>query len=435
MPVNVGIIGFGTIGSGTAEVLIKNKELISKKIGDEIIIKKIADLDIETDRGVPIDKNILTKDANEIIDDPDIKIVVELIGGTTKAKEFILAAMEKGKHVVTANKALLAEYGKEIYEAAKKYGVGIGFEAAVAGGIPIIGALKEGLSANRIHTVFGILNGTSNYILTKMKEKGLPYKDVVDEAVRLGIAEDPPTLDVDGTDAAHKLAIIVSLISGYPIDYREIYKEGITHITPDDIRFADEFGYVIKLLAIARQREDHIEARVHPTMIPKENMLANVNEVFNAIYVEGDFVGPNLYYGLGAGRRPTGSAVAADIINLARHIINGEKGVIPPLGFSKEEKSSLAIQPIEELKSRYYFRVSAVDRPGVLSLISGILGKYKISIESVIQKGRKKREDDSVPIVMLTHEALEKDVRKAISEIDMLDVVKDKTVVIRVINE
>ena len=435
MPVNVGIIGFGTIGSGTAEVLIKNKELISKKIGDEIIIKKIADLDIETDRGVPIDKNILTKDANEIIDDPDIKIVVELIGGTTKAKEFILAAMEKGKHVVTANKALLAEYGKEIYEAAKKYGVGIGFEAAVAGGIPIIGALKEGLSANRIHTVFGILNGTSNYILTKMKEKGLPYKDVVDEAVRLGIAEDPPTLDVDGTDAAHKLAIIVSLISGYPIDYKEIYKEGITHITPDDIRFADEFGYVIKLLAIARQREDHIEARVHPTMIPKENMLANVNEVFNAIYVEGDFVGPNLYYGLGAGRRPTGSAVAADIINLARHIINGEKGVIPPLGFSKEEKSSLAIQPIEELKSRYYFRVSAVDRPGVLSLISGILGKYKISIESVIQKGRKKREDDSVPIVMLTHEALEKDVRKAISEIDMLDVVKDKTVVIRVINE
>ncbi len=435
MPVNVGIIGFGTVGSGTAEVLIKNKELISKKIGDEIIIKKIADLDIETDRGVPIDKNILTKDANEIIDDPDIKIVVELIGGTTKAKEFILAAMEKGKHVVTANKALLAEYGKEIYEAAKKYGVGIGFEAAVAGGIPIIGALKEGLSANRIHTVFGILNGTSNYILTKMKEKGLPYKDVVDEAVRLGIAEDPPTLDVDGTDAAHKLAIIVSLISGYPIDYREIYKEGITHITPDDIRFADEFGYVIKLLAIARQREDHIEARVHPTMIPKENMLANVNEVFNAIYVEGDFVGPNLYYGLGAGRRPTGSAVAADIINLARHIINGEKGVIPPLGFSKEEKSSLAIQPIEELKSRYYFRVSAVDRPGVLSLISGILGKYKISIESVIQKGRKKREDDSVPIVMLTHEALEKDVRKAISEIDMLDVVKDKTVVIRLINE
>jgi len=435
MPVNVGIIGFGTVGSGTAEVLIKNKELISKKIGDEITIKRIADLDIETDRGVPIDKGILTKDASEIIDDPEIKIVVELIGGTTKAKEFILAAMEKGKHVVTANKALLAEYGKEIYEAAKRYGVGIGFEAAVAGGIPIIGALKEGLSANRIHTVFGILNGTSNYILTKMRKNGLPYKDVVDEAVRLGIAEDPPTLDVDGTDAAHKLAIIVSLISGYPIDYKKIYKEGITHITPDDIRFADEFGYVIKLLAIARQKEDYIEARVHPTMIPKENMLANVNEVFNAIYVEGDFVGPNLYYGLGAGRRPTGSAVAADIINLARHIINGERGVIPPLGFSKEEKSSFAIQPIEDLRSRYYFRVSAVDRPGVLSLISGILGKHKISIESVIQKGRKKREDDSVPIVMLTHEALEKDVRKAISEIDMLDVVRDKTVVIRVINE
>lgn len=435
MSINIGIIGFGTVGSGTVEVLIRNQELISKRIGQDIRIKKIADLDIETDRGIPIDKDILTTDAMEVITDPEIHIVVELIGGTTTAKELIISAMKMGKHVVTANKALLAEYGSEIYEAARRYGVCLGFEASVAGGIPIIGILKGGLSANRISSVLGILNGTSNYILTRMKREGLSYKEVVNEAVRLGIAEDPPTLDVDGTDAAHKLAIIVSLISGFPVSYKQIYKEGITEITPDDIRFADEFGYAIKLLAIARSHGDYIEARVHPTMIPKENLLANVDEVFNAIYLEGDFVGPNLYYGLGAGRRPTGSAVVSDIITLARHIIDGKGGIIPPLGFQKDVKEPVKIQPIDELKSRYYFRVSAVDRPGVLSAISGILGKYQISIESVIQKGRRKKESDSVPIVMLTHEAIEKDVRKAISEIDRLDVVTGKTVVIRVVNE
>ncbi len=435
MSVNVGIIGFGTVGAGTVEVLIKNRDLIKKRLGKEIRIKKIADLDIERDRGIQIDKSILTTDATEIIEDPDIHIVAELIGGTTTAKDFIISAMQKGKHVVTANKALLAEHGKEIYEAARKYGVCLGFEASVAGGIPIIGILKKGLSANKISSVLGILNGTSNYILTRMKKQGLTYSEVVNEAVKLGIAEDPPTLDVDGTDAAHKLAIIVALMVGSPVDYKEIYKEGITEITPDDIRFSDEFGYTIKLLAVARHHGDCIEARVHPAMIPKESMLANVDGVFNAIYVEGDFVGPNLYYGLGAGRRPTGSAVASDIISLASYIIAGQNYPIPPLGFSCISNETLRIQPMEELKSRYYFRVSAVDRPGVLSSISGILGRYGISIESVIQKGRRKKDNDSVPIVMLTHEALERDVRKAISEIDKLSVVKDKTVMIRVINE
>ena len=432
MSINVGIIGFGTVGAGTIEVLIKNKELITKKVGTEIVVKKVADLDIERDRGIKIDKSILTTEAMEIIDDPDIDIVVELIGGVTKAKEFILSAMERGKHVVTANKALLAEYGNEIYKAAERFGVCLEFEASVAGGIPIIGALKGGLSANNIYSVLGILNGTSNYILTKMAQKGMSYKEVVNEAVKLGIAEDPSTLDVDGTDAAHKLAIIISIISGHPISYRDIYKEGITEITADDLKFADEFGYTVKLLAIARNYGDYIEARVHPTMIPKENMLANVNEVFNAIYIEGDFVGPNLYYGLGAGKKATGSAVVSDIMTLARHIMNGTKRILPPLGFSDTSNSFIKIQPIEELKSRYYFRVSAVDKPGVLSAISGVLGKHKISIESVIQKGRRKRENDSVPIVMLTHEAIEKDVRKAISIIDTLEVVRDKTIVIRV---
>ena len=433
MAVNVGIIGFGTVGAGTAEVLIRNRDLIKKRIGEEIKIKRIADLDIERDRGVPIDRSILTKDAMEIIEDPDIHIVAELIGGTTTAKELIISAMQKGKHVVTANKALLAEHGKEIYESARRYGVWLGFEASVAGGIPIIGVLKKGLAANKICSVLGILNGTSNYILTRMKKQGLTYKEVVSEAVQLGIAEDPPTLDVDGTDAAHKLAIIVALMVGFPVDYRDIYKEGITEITPDDIRFSDEFGYTIKLLAIARHHENRVEARVHPAMIPKESILANVDEVFNAIYVEGDFVGPNLYYGLGAGRKPTGSAVASDIISLARYIIGGQSHLTSPLGFNCAPDEALRIQPMEELKSRYYFRVSAVDRPGVLSSISGILGKHGISIESVIQKGRRKKENDSVPIVMLTHEAIERDVRRAISEIDKLDVVKDKTVVIRVL--
>lgn len=434
MGIRIGIVGFGTVGTGTVEILLRNSNLITKKLGTEIVIKRIADLDIKTNRGISIDKSILTTDAMEIINDPEIDIVVELIGGIEKAKELIISAMRKGKHVVTANKALLAECGKEIYETAKKYGVYLGFEASVAGGIPIIGALKGGLCANRIRSILGILNGTSNYILTKMAKEGLSYEQVVDEAVSLGIAEAPPTLDVDGTDTTHKLAIIVSIISGHPVDYRNIYKEGITDITLDDIRFADEFGYTIKLLAIAKNHEDYIEARVHPAMIPKEDMLANVNEMFNAIYIEGDFVGPNLYYGLGAGKKPTGSAVVSDIITLARHIVNGAKEIMTPLGFSDQVASTIKIQPIEMLKSRYYFRVSAMDKPGVLSAISGILGRYKISIESVIQKGRKKRENDSVPIVMLTHEALERDVRKAIAEINRLNVVEDKTMVIRLVN-
>ncbi len=433
MSINVGIIGFGTVGTGTIDILTKNRNFIAKKLGTDIIIKKVADLDIEKDRGVKIDKSFLTKNAMDIINDPDIHIVVELIGGVTKAKEFIVSAMKRGKHVVTANKALLAEYGEHIYEVAERYGVCLAFEASVGGGIPIIGALKGGLSANKINSVLGILNGTSNYILTKMAQENRSYEEVVNEAVKLGIAEDPPTLDVDGTDTAHKLAIIVSIICGYPVNYKKIYKEGITEITSDDIRFADEFGYTIKLLAITKNHGDYIEARVHPAMISKENMLANVNEVFNAIYIEGDFVGPNLYYGLGAGKSPTGSAVASDIIALARHIINGNKKIIPPLGFCKHSDITVKIQPMEELKTRYYFRVSALDKPGVLSSISGVLGEYKISIESVIQKGRKEKGNESVPIVMLTHEALERDVRKAISIIDKLDVVKDRTVVIRLI--
>lgn len=428
--INIGIIGFGTVGSGTVEALLMNRDIIGSRVGSDIILRKIADLDIHSDRGVSIEEGLLTTDAGEIIDDPDIHIIVELMGGIGQAKDFILRAMEKGKHVVTANKALLAEYGKEIYQASEKNGVNIAFEASVCGGIPIIRAMREGLSANRINTIMGILNGTSNYILSRMTSKGIPYKEAVQEAVGLGYAEDPPTLDVDGTDAAHKLAILISIAFGAPVSFSSIHHQGIGELTPEDISFAGEFGYCLKLLGIARNLGGTIEARVHPVMVPMGHILANVNDAYNAVYLEGDFVGPNLYYGLGAGRRPTASAVISDIISLARKIRHGIKNIMPPLGHARPSEGELIIRPMEELHTSYYFRFSVKDSPGVLSRISGVLGNYNISISSVIQKGR--GVNRSVPIVMLTHEAREIDVTSALSEMEKLDVLTDKTMVIRV---
>ncbi|MBN2032582.1 MAG: homoserine dehydrogenase [Deltaproteobacteria bacterium] len=428
--VNVGVIGFGTVGSGTVEILLKNRDIISDRVGSEIIVKKIADLDIVRDRGIALASDVLTTDPSEIIRDPSIDIVVELIGGLTAAKDFILKAMQAGKHVVTANKALLAECGEEIYSAAGKYGVSLAYEASVGGGIPVIRALREGLSANRIHTIMGILNGTSNYILTEMSKNALPYKKAVEEAIRFGYAEDPPTLDVNGTDAAHKLAILVSILFGVPVPFRSIYREGIECLTPDDIRFASEFGYCIKLLAIFRNLGDAIEARVHPAMVPLDHIMANVNGVYNAIYLEGDFVGPNLYYGYGAGKKPTGSSVVADLMHLSRQIRCGVSTLIPPLGYSRPGLMNIAVQPIEELQTSYYFRFSAKDTPGVLSKISGILGENGISIYSVIQKGRDMV--GSVPVVMLTHEAKESSVIKALAHMKHLEVLTDKTITIRV---
>jgi homoserine dehydrogenase len=428
--INVGIIGFGTVGSGTVEALIENREIIRNRVGAEIFIKKIADLDIETDRGIHVDPTILTTEASELLDDPEIHILVELMGGIDKAKEYILKALKNKKHVVTANKALLAEFGEEIYKVAENSGVSLSFEASVAGGIPIIRAFKEGLSANRIHNVMGILNGTSNYILTEMTHKEMPYDQAVEKSIELGYAEDPPTLDVDGTDAAHKIAILVSIAFGIPVSFDRIFREGIEKITPEDIRFAGEFGYCIKLLAIARDLGDRVEARVHPAMISLDHIMANVNGAYNAIYLEGDFLGPNLYYGLGAGRRPTGSAVVSDIICLARQIRQRVENHLPPLAHARPQDRDISIQPIEELISPYYFRFSALDRPGVLSKISGVLGEHQISISSVIQKGREI--DGSVPIVMLTHEARERDVLEALKILDGLDVLTDQTMVIRV---
>ncbi|MEJ2723512.1 MAG: homoserine dehydrogenase [Deltaproteobacteria bacterium] len=428
--INVGIIGFGTVGAGTVEILLANRDLITARVGSEIVIKKIADLDLHSDRGLPIDQTLLTTDATDILEDPDIQIVVELMGGTDQAKQYILRAIENKKHVVTANKALLAEHGKEIYEAVEKHGVSLGFEASVGGGIPVIRALREGLSANRINTIMGILNGTSNYILTRMTNKGVPYSEAVQEAIKQGYAEDPPTLDVDGTDAAHKLAILVSIAFGSPVAFQSIYREGIDRLTPDDIRFAGEFGFCLKLLAIARNLGGKVDARVHPAMVPLDHIMANVNGVYNAIYIEGDFVGSNLYYGLGAGRRATGSAVVSDLIHLSRQLLQSVDRLMPPLAHADSRHADVAIQPIEELSTPYYLRCSAVDQPGVLSKISGILGENNISIYSVIQKGREM--DGSVPVVMLTHEAKERGVLKALSQMDKLEVLTDKTMVIRV---
>ncbi len=428
--VNIGIIGFGTVGAGTFEALNTNQELITNRVGAKVVVKKIADLDLETDRGIFVDPNIMTTNAMELIDDPEIDIIVELMGGLEKAEEFILKAIKNGKHVVTANKALLAEKGEKIYRAAIKYGINISFEASVGGGIPIIGALKDGLSANRIKTIIGILNGTSNYILTRMTNEGLPYEQVVQEAVKLGFAENPPTLDVNGTDAAHKLAIIVSIIFGAPVPFDQIYREGIDFITPDDIRFADEFGYNIKLLAIARDLGEGLEVRVHPAMISKHHILANVNDAYNAIFLEGDFVGPNLFYGLGAGKHPTGSAVVADIMNVARQIKLGAKNFTPPLAHAIQPKQNICIHSIDELTSAYYIRFSALDQPGVLSRISGILSKHDISISSVIQKGR--QIDGSVSIVMLTHESREIQVQNALEEMKGMEILTKKPVMIRV---
>jgi homoserine dehydrogenase len=427
---HVGLIGFGTVGAGMVEILLNNRQLIEDRVGAEMVLKRIADLDIDSDRGVAVDPSILTTNAMEVIDDPEIDVVVELIGGTDQALGYISKAMERGKHVITANKALIATHGKQLFGMAEKYNVDIAFGASVAGGIPIIKALKEGLAANKIRDVLAILNGTSNYILTRMTEEGLSFQEALSTATRLGYAETDPTLDIDGSDAAHKLTIIISLAFGFPFAYEEIYREGIDAVSPEDIRFADEFGYCVKLLAIARQSGDHLEARVHPAFVPKDHILANVNEAYNAVYVEGDFVGPTLFYGFGAGRRPTGSAVVADLMDIARNHIKGISRRVSPLSFSRSPARELSLKPMDEIMTDYYFRVSAVDRPGVLSKISGILGAHNISIAAVIQK--KREAHGSVPVVMLTHEARERDVRKSLELIDKLDVVNEKTVLCRV---
>ncbi|MEW6162979.1 MAG: homoserine dehydrogenase [Nitrospirota bacterium] len=425
--VNVGIIGFGTVGTGTVKILLENRGILKERLGFEINLRRIADLDIERDRGINIPEGVLTTDVNALLNDPHINIIVELIGGIRPAKDFILKAISNGKHVVTANKALLAIAGDEIFTAALQAGVEIGFEASVAGGIPIIKVIREGLVGNRIKAVYGIINGTSNYILTKMTEENVEFSEALKEAQDLGYAEADPTLDIEGIDSAHKLAILASLSYGISISYKDIYTEGISKISPQDIGFASELGYKVKLLAIAKESNSEIELRVHPTMLPKEYLISKVDGSFNAVYIEGDATGSTLYYGRGAGDMPAGSAVVSDIVDIARNIRKNAIGRVPVITRTFRD---VRIKKMDDVLSMYYFRFSALDRPGVLSKISGILGNYNISIASVIQKGR--RIGEAVPVVILTHEAKEKDVRQAINEIDQLSVVMDKTVFIRV---
>ncbi len=429
-PIGVGIIGWGTVGSGTARLLQEDNLLIEQKLGWPLELRKIADLDIETPRAFPVDRSLLTTDAGEIIRDPDIDIVVETIGGFEPARTFILQAIAAGKHVVTANKALLATHGKEIFRAAAEAGVDVMFEASVCGGIPIIRSLKEGLAANRIERFFGILNGTSNYILTKMTQENVDFAQALKEAQEKGYAEADPTFDVEGIDAAHKLVILTALAYGLQVEMGEVFVEGISRLEQLDIQFADEFGYVVKLLAISSRIGDQIETRLHPTMLPKEHLLSNVSGPFNAIHINGHAVGDILMYGAGAGMMPTASSVVGDIMELARAIKSGVSNRVPSLGWPRVNGQGLRLRPMDEVRTTYYVRFPAVDRPGVLSKISGVLAEHSISISAVIQKGRDKA--GAVPIVMLTHEAQEADVRQALADIDQLDVIMGKAVVIRV---
>lgn len=426
--VNVGIIGFGTVGTGTARILIDNADIIRRRLGAPVILKKISDLDIKKDRGIKLGEVKLTTDAKDIIGDPDIDVVVELIGGYKPAKEFILEAMKNKKHVVTANKALLAVHGEELYAAATKYGVTIGFEASVAGGIPILAAVRNGLAANNIKSIYGIVNGTCNYILTLMTNAGRKFDEVLREAQLKGYAEADPTFDIEGIDSAHKLAVLTMLAYGTPVKFNDIYTEGISKITPLDIDFAKELGYKIKLLAITKMVNGEVEARVHPTMLPEEYPIATVDGVFNALSVVGDAVGQTMFYGRGAGDMPTGSAVVSDIIDIGRDILAGSSNRSPVAAF--RERRELAIRRMDDITSCYYLRFAAMDKPGVLSRISGVLGKNNISISSVIQKGRGAAE--AVPLVMMSHEAVERDVRRALDEINKMDCVAGQTMVIRV---
>ncbi len=428
--INVGLLGCGTVGTGVAKLLIENQALLRSRVGAELRLKNIADIDTRRDRGLDLAPGVMVPDALPVVDDPEIDIIVEMIGGEGIARELILKAIKNGKQVVTANKALLAIHGNALFAAAAAAGVDLAFEASVGGCMPIIKTLRESLVANRIHAMTGILNGTCNYILTKISEDGSPFQEALAEAQKNGFAEADPTLDVEGFDTAHKLALLTALAFGIEINYEDITIEGISKITPQDIGFAADFGYRVKLLAIGKDRGSAVEARVHPTMIPEDNILSSVGGSLNAITVSADAVGDILLSGRGAGMLPTASAVLSDVVDIARNLVNGATGRVPALSYQRDQIRKVPLLPIEELTTHYYFRFSALDRPGVLSKISGILGNHEISLKSVHQKGRKT--DGAVPIVMLTHRAREADVKKALAEIAFLDVVSDRPVVIRI---
>ncbi len=426
--IKVGLIGFGTVGASAVRIINENNLKVSTRAGGKIIVKRIADKDITTGRGVKIDKKILTTDAYQVIKDPEIDIVVELIGGLEPAHKFIIEALNNGKHVVTANKAVLAKYWEEIMETAKKNGVDVYIEATVGAGIPVIQALHDGLAANNIRSIYGIVNGTTNYILTRMLEDKKDFEEVLKDAQKKGYAETDPSTDLSGKDAANKLAILSSIAFDTVVDLKDIYCEGITRITRKDMMDARELGYVIKLLAIAKDYGDALDVRVHPALISSEHQLAAVDDVYNGIYFVGDAVGPVMFYGQGAGGSSAASAVVSDIIYIARNIINGVAGKVPSVFFEKG-KSLRKIRPIDEISFRYFLRFIVLDRPGVFAKIAGLLAKHGISISSVDQK--EQHSGSKVPVIITTHEAKEKEMRKALSEIDKLAVIGEKTLALR----
>lgn len=428
--INVGIIGLGTVGSGAAEILLKKSTLLHKRTGCELILKKVADRSFKNAKSIALPQKLKARSWREIVEDPDIQIVVELMGGLEIAKDVVLSALKNGKHVVTANKALLAVHGKEIYSLAAKQNLNVCFEASVGGGIPILRALREGYAANEIKSLFGIINGTCNYILSEMTEKGADFASILKQAQTLGYAEKDPGFDVDGIDAAHKLSILISIAYGVNVPFKDIYVEGIRKITPLDIECGKKFNYILKLLAIAKKRKDKIEARVHPCLIPISNPLASVKDAFNAVLLEGDYVGTGLLYGRGAGRNPTASAVIGDVIEIARQLNRGNKVSVSPLSYLPHEIKTASIQKIEDLKSEYYLRFTALDVPGVMAKISSLLSRHKISISSVYQHVQD--EGRAVPIVIFTHEVKEKDLQKALKEISRLQVILEKPFLIRV---
>ena len=429
-PVKVGLLGLGTVGGGTATVLGKNADEITRRAGREIIVDYAAALDFDRVKALGLDGIRVSRDAFDVVNDPDVDIVVELIGGYSPARELVLQAIENGKHVVTANKALIAMHGNEIFAKAKEQGVMVAYEAAVAGGIPIIKALREGLAGNMIDWVAGIINGTGNFILTEMRDKGRDFADVLQEAQALGYAEADPTFDVEGIDAAHKLAITASLAFGIPLQFENVYTEGITAITQQDVLYAGELGYRIKHLGVARRTDDGIELRVHPTLIPERRLIANVDGVMNAVLVQADAVGPTLYYGAGAGDLPTAPAVVADIIDVARALSSEVENRVPYLGFQPEAIAELPILPMEDVETGFYLRMRAKDEPGVLADVTRILGERNISIEAFIQKEPDAGEDQ-VNVILLTYKVREGDMNSALEAIEALETITDKVTRIR----
>ena len=429
-PINVGLLGLGTVGGGTLTVLRRNQAEITRRAGRAILVKMAAVRDVEKAREFAGSELQITGNPFEVVDHPDIDIVVELMGGYTLTLELVMKAIENGKHVVTANKALLAMYGNEIFAAAQKKGVMVAFEAAVAGGIPIIKALREGLTANRIEWIAGIINGTSNFILSEMRDKGSSFDDVLKQAQALGYAEADPTFDIEGIDAAHKLSIMSAIAFGIPMQFTKAYTEGISKLTRDDIKYAEELGYRIKLLGITKRVAQGIEMRVHPTLIPERRLIANVEGVMNAILIKGDAVGATMYYGAGAGAEPTASAVVADLVDVTRMHTADPEHRVPHLAFQPDALSNDPILPMSEVRTSYYLRLRAYDKPGVLADVTRILADLDISIDAMMQKEPHEGEE-LVNIIMLTHITVEKNINQAITKMEALDSVSGKVTRIR----